>query len=100
METDPGYQAALDYMYSFINYEAKMPPSPEHARFNLARMAELLDRLGRPQERWPSVVIAGTKGKGSTAAMIEAMLRAGGYRTGFYSSPHLHSWRERVQVNR
>ncbi|MBA3946980.1 MAG: bifunctional folylpolyglutamate synthase/dihydrofolate synthase [Herpetosiphonaceae bacterium] len=100
MQTDPGYQAALDYLYSFINYEAKMPPSPEHARFNLARMAGLLAALGQPHEHWPSIVVAGTKGKGSTAAMIEAMLCAGGYRTGFYTSPHLHSWRERVQVNR
>ena len=96
----PGYQAALDYLYSFINYENKMPPSPTHARFNLDRMRWLLEQLGTPQERYPSVVVAGTKGKGSTVAMIEAILRAGGYRTGLFSSPHLHSWRERVQVNR
>lgn len=98
--TDAGYQAALDYLYSFINYENRMPPSREHARFNHDRMRWLLGELGQPHLRWPSIVIAGTKGKGSTSAMIEAILRAGGYRTGFYSSPHLHSWRERIQVNR
>lgn len=100
MITDPGYQAALDYLYSFINYEAKMPPSPQHARFNLQRLHYLLGQLENPHRQWPSVVVAGTKGKGSTAVMIESMLRAGGYRTGLYSSPHLHSWRERVQIDR
>lgn len=96
----PAYQAALDYLYSFINYENKMPPSPEHARFNLDRMRWLLGELGDPQLEFPSVVVAGTKGKGSTCAFLESILRAAGYRTGLFSSPHLHSWRERVQVDR
>ena len=100
MPTDPQYQHALDYLYSFINYEAKPPPTVQHATFNLDRLRFLLAALDTPQTSWPSVVVAGTKGKGSTAAMIEAMLRAAGYRTGLFSSPHLHSWRERIQVNR
>ena len=94
------YQAALDYLYSFINFENRMPPSRDYARLNHDRMRWFLAELGDPQLSWPSVVVAGTKGKGSTAAMIEAILRASGRRTGFYSSPHLHSWRERVQVDR
>jgi dihydrofolate synthase/folylpolyglutamate synthase len=98
--TPPDYQAALDYIYSFINYESKMPPSPYHARFNLDRMRWLLAELGDPQTLFPSVVVAGTKGKGSTCAMLEAILRAAGYRTGLFSSPHLHSWRERIQIDR
>src|SRR5262249_55039048 len=49
---------------------------------------------------FPSVVIAGTKGKGSTAAMLEAIVRASGLRTGLWISPHLHSYRERIQVDR
>jgi dihydrofolate synthase/folylpolyglutamate synthase len=98
--TQAAYQEALDFLYSFINYENRMPPSRDHARFNLQRMRWFLRQLGEPQLRWKSVVVAGTKGKGSTAAMIEAILRAAGCRTGLYSSPHLHSWRERVQVNR
>ncbi|HEX6289545.1 MAG TPA: folylpolyglutamate synthase/dihydrofolate synthase family protein [Herpetosiphonaceae bacterium] len=96
----PDYQAALDYIYSFINYESKMPPTPQHARFNLGRMRWLLKELGDPQARFPSVVVAGTKGKGSTSAMLEAILRSAGYRTGLFTSPHLHSWRERIQVDR
>ena len=96
----PAYQAALDYLYSFINYENKMPPSPDHARFNLDRMRWLLGELGDPHLQYPSIVVAGTKGKGSTSAMLESILRAAGYRTGLFSSPHLHSWRERIQVNR
>lgn len=96
----PAYQAALDYLYSFINYENKMPPSPDHARFNLDRMRWFLHELGDPHLSYPSVVVAGTKGKGSTSAMLESILRAAGCRTGLFSSPHLHSWRERIQVDR
>ncbi len=96
----PAYQAALDYLYSFINYENKMPPSPDHARFNLDRMRWLLHELGDPHLQYPSVVVAGTKGKGSTSAMIESIARTAGYRTGLFSSPHLHSWRERIQIDR
>lgn len=96
----PAYQAAMDYIYSFVNYETKMPSSPQQARFNLGRMRWLLRELGDPQVRFPSVVVAGTKGKGSTSAMLESILRAAGYKTGLYTSPHLHSWRERIQVDR
>ncbi len=59
----------------------------------------MLDLLGRPQDSFQSVHIAGTKGKGSTAAMIESVLRAQGFRTGLYTSPHLHTFRERIQVD-
>ncbi|WP_029215339.1 bifunctional folylpolyglutamate synthase/dihydrofolate synthase [Kallotenue papyrolyticum] len=96
----PAYQAAIDYLYSFVNYESKMPPSPQHARFNLDRMRALLAALDDPQRHYPSVVIAGTKGKGSTCALLEAILRAAGYRTALYTSPHLHSFRERIQIDR
>jgi dihydrofolate synthase/folylpolyglutamate synthase len=94
------YRAAMEYLSSFINYESKMPPSPEHARFNLDRMRWLLAELGDPQQRFESVVVAGTKGKGSTCALLESILRAAGHRTGLYTSPHLHVWRERIQVDR
>ena len=97
---DADYQRALDYLNSFIDYEKGMPHSYSPVAFNLARAARLLAGLGQPQERYPNVLIAGTKGKGSTAAFLESILRAAGRRTGLYTSPHLHTWRERVQVDR
>ena len=69
-----------------------------HAVFKLERMNLLLRRLGSPHGEVPTVHIAGTKGKGSTAAMVASMLTAGGYRTGLYTSPHLHSAVERIRV--
>lgn len=92
------YQEALDYLYSFIDSEAKLPRLP--VEFNLPRTGALLTAFGEPQKSFPSVVVAGTKGKGSTSVMIEAMARAAGYRVGLWTSPHLHSYRERMQVNR
>ena len=65
--------------------------------YDLRGIARLLERLGNPHQRAGIVHIAGTKGKGSTAAMVESILRAGGHRTGFYSSPHLHSFCERIR---
>ena len=92
------YQQTLDYLYSFLDSEAKLPRTP--AEFNLPRTIALLRALGEPQRAFPSVVIAGTKGKGSTAALLEAIVRSSGLRTGLWTSPHLHSYRERIQVNR
>lgn len=92
------YQEALDYLYSFPNSELKLPTTP--AEFNLPLTVALLDTFGNPHYAFRSVVIAGTKGKGSTAVLIEAIARAAGLRTGLWTSPHLHSYRERIQVDR
>jgi dihydrofolate synthase/folylpolyglutamate synthase len=94
------YQDALDYIYSFIDPTRKASRSPDEAAVNTARMRALLAAAGDPQTAMPAVVVAGTKGKGSTAAMIEAIARAAGLRTGLFTSPHLSSYRERIQVNR
>lgn len=92
------YQQALDYLYSFIAGErGSQRPPPE---LNLVRTAALLEALGQPQRAFPCVVVAGTKGKGSTCAMLEAVARAAGLRVGLWTSPHLHSYRERIQVDR
>ncbi len=93
------YQDALDYIFSFVNYEKPVRFGYNAETLNLGRMRELLDRLGRPQDRFRCVHIAGTKGKGSTSAMIESVLRTAGYRTGLYTSPHLHTWRERIRFD-
>ncbi len=93
------YQAALSYILSFTDYE-KLPAFLYRAdNFDLRRMAELLDRLGNPHLTSPAIHVAGTKGKGSTAAMIASALSAAGYRTGLYTSPHLHTFRERITVD-
>lgn len=91
------YQSALDYILSFTNYE-KIPGWCYSADFDLRRVEDLLARLGNPHLAARSVHVAGTKGKGSTATMIAAVLGAAGYRVGLYTSPHLHTLRERICV--
>ena len=93
------YKQALDYIYSFTDYEKKRAYryAPEH--FDLGRVERLTALLGNPQYRFKAIHIAGTKGKGSTAAMIASILRAAGYKTGLYTSPHLHTFRERIQLD-
>jgi dihydrofolate synthase/folylpolyglutamate synthase len=68
-------------------------------KLGLDTMNELMKRLGRPERRLPLVHVAGTNGKGSTAAMLESVLRCAGYRTGLYTSPHLMDIRERIRMN-
>jgi dihydrofolate synthase / folylpolyglutamate synthase len=93
------YQENLDYLYKFVDYSLtrNLQYSPE--KFNLDRMRTLADDLGNPQTKFPVIHVAGTKGKGSTAAMIASILMAADYRTGFYLSPHLQDFAERIQVN-
>src|SRR5512143_4367268 len=93
------YPEALAYLNQYANYERTQPQRYTPETLSLDRVNQLLDRLGRPDRAYRSIHIAGTKGKGSTAAMIESCLRAAGYRAGFYTSPHLHTFRERLRVN-
>ncbi len=93
------YEEALDYIYSFTDYEKTTSYRYAPKFFDLARMERLLASLDNPHRRFPSVHIAGTKGKGSTAAMTASVLQAAGYRTGLYTSPHLHTFRERIRVD-
>ncbi|MEM9646686.1 MAG: cyanophycin synthetase [Planctomycetota bacterium] len=118
----PSHQKAVDFLYGLINYE-KLSGERDNFRFRLERMRELLRRLGLgdllhapheadPDARLasgidptigkppiPTVHLAGTKGKGSTATMIAAMLTGGGLKTGLYTSPHIHDLRERFRVD-
>ena len=93
------YSQALDYLASFINYERQRPAIYSAEMLNLDRMRALLRRLGDPHRSFSAIHIAGTKGKGSTSAMIESIVRTAGYRAGLYTSPHLHTFRERMRVN-
>ena len=97
--TTTAYDETLAYLFSRIDYE-RANVMPYGARdFKLDRMRELLARLGDPHLALPIVHVAGTKGKGSTAAMIAAVLSAAGLRTGLFSSPHLDRLEERVRVD-
>ncbi len=99
MKDEPAYQAALDYIYSFVDYSLKriFRYSPEN--FNLERMEKLAVSLGSPHQKYLIIHIAGTKGKGSVAALCASVLQAAGYRAGFYTSPHLQDFVERIQVD-
>lgn len=68
-------------------------------RGGLEAIASMCRRMGNPQNRFPSIHIAGTNGKGSVAHMLAAVLQAAGYRTGLYTSPHLHDFRERIRID-
>ncbi|VAI26737.1 unnamed protein product [Triticum turgidum subsp. durum] len=92
----------LEYMDRLRNYERSGVPrgagTDSDDGFDLGRMRRLLRRLGDPHTHYPSVHIAGTKGKGSTAAFLSNIMREQGYRVGCYSSPHLLTIRERISV--
>lgn len=92
------YQQAIDYISSYTDYEIVPRLAHNSANYDLRRVVELLARLGNPHLKARSVHITGTNGKGSTAAMIASALTVSGYNTGLYTSPHLHSWRERIRM--
>ena len=92
------YREAIDRMLTLADFERKSRAG-EPPDWHLKRMEALLARLGNPHLAVPAVHVAGSKGKGSTSAMIASCLRAAGYRTGLYTSPHLHRFTERIQVD-
>jgi dihydrofolate synthase/folylpolyglutamate synthase len=92
------YQQALDYIYSFVDYETQARPR-DAAYYDLRRVDELLEKVGNPHLKAKTVHLAGTKGKGSTAAMITSALMDAGYSTGLFTSPHLLTYNERIRVN-
>ena len=93
------YQRALDYIYSFVDQEKLAPDQYVPRRFDLENMRSLLSMLGDPHRRLRAVHVAGTKGKGSTCAMISSILQAAGYQVGLFTQPHLHTFRERIRIN-
>jgi dihydrofolate synthase / folylpolyglutamate synthase len=99
MEIDRRYLESLDYLYSFVGNSRTHGDAAANNQFTLNKIRELLKKLGDPHTKYAVIHIAGTKGKGSTAAMTASILHAGGYRVGLYTSPHLQDFRERIQVN-
>jgi dihydrofolate synthase/folylpolyglutamate synthase len=92
------YPSAVRYLLS-LGRELAAPTQAAAAKFNLENITVLLERLGRPDRAYPCVHIAGTNGKGSTAAFVEAILRDAGFRTGLNTSPHLERINERIRIN-
>lgn len=92
------YPAAVAWLSGFANLERR-PTAADWSRVRLERVERLVGALGNPHRAGRVIHIAGTKGKGSTAAMVEAVLRRAGYRTGLFTSPHLVSHRERIRVS-
>jgi dihydrofolate synthase/folylpolyglutamate synthase len=93
------YSQAQDYLNSFTNYEQIPGISYAQPGYSLRHVEELLKRMGDPQLAARTIHIAGTKGKGSVAAMIAQVLSCSGYETGLYTSPHFHTLRERITIN-
>ncbi len=93
------YRQAQDYVLGFTDYEKTPGVIYTAANYDLRRMEELLQLLGSPHNKPRTVHIARTKGKGSTAAMIASSLTTSGHRCGLYTSPHLHTIRERIRVD-
>ena len=92
------YQETLTYLDSFIDYE-RVPFYDYKKSVRLNRMQRFLKALGNPHKDLRAIHISGTKGKGSTAAMVSSILREAGLKTGLYTSPHLISFRERIKIN-
>ena len=97
---DEQYQLALDYIYSFIDYSLTRNLRYSAEKFNLSRMVTFMQLLGNPQLDYKVIHVAGTKGKGSTSAMLTSILTSAGYKTGFYSSPHMMEFNERIRIGK
>lgn len=94
------YRQALDYILGLSGDLERSASIPYSARlFKLERPRRLIELLGVDPQAVPAVHIAGTKGKGSTAAMVTSVLRAAGYRVGLFTSPHLRTYRERLSID-
>src|SRR5919108_1972798 len=93
------FAEALSYLDRFINYERQPGVSYTRESFDLKGFERFLARLDDPQRQLKTVVVAGTKGKGSTAALIASMAQGSGLKVGLYTSPHLCSIRERIRVD-
>lgn len=99
MEIEKTYQEALDYLYSFVDYSLSKSFRYSPVKFELTHIESLVKALGNPHHRYPIIHVAGTKGKGSISAMCASVFKAAGYKVGLYTSPHLHDYAERIQIN-
>lgn len=94
------YQQALEFVFGFVDLSRTHQENIAPENFELGRMAALMQRLDRAHLAYPTLHIAGTKGKGSVAVFCSGALQAASYRVGLYTSPHLIDFRERIQIDR
>jgi dihydrofolate synthase/folylpolyglutamate synthase len=99
MEISKKYQETLDYLYSYIDFSLQKTSRYSPERFDLDRMRDFMEPLGEPQKDYRVLHIAGTKGKGSVAALCASALQKSGLKVGLYTSPHLEDYAERIQVD-
>ena len=92
------YSRGKRFLDTLPDWERGRPPQGPLEHY-LPRVRAMLRRCGDPQQRFGSVIVAGTNGKGTVASLLAALLQASGRRTGLYTSPHLHSQRERIQID-
>jgi dihydrofolate synthase/folylpolyglutamate synthase len=92
------YCKAIDQIYSLVNFELS-DIAKSRKGIHLGRITTACELLGNPQKQTRTIHVAGTKGKGSTATLIAAILQGCGYKVGLYTSPHFHTLRERIQIN-
>jgi dihydrofolate synthase / folylpolyglutamate synthase len=97
--SEADFKKALDYLYSFVDFSLQRADTYSSARFKLERMEELNLSLGNPSGEYPSIHVAGTKGKGSVCILSASAIQQGGYKVGLYTSPHLDDYTERIQIN-
>ena len=97
--TQQNYQKALDYIYSFVDFSRTHQENLSPENFDLSRMEKFMAILGSPENQFPSIHIAGSKGKGSVSAFCASILQGAGYKVGLYTSPHLKDFEERIQIN-
>ena len=91
------YQETLNYMYAQLPMFTRVGISA--FKKDLTNTLLLCDQLGNPQQKFKTIHVGGTNGKGSTSHMLAAILQASGYKTGLYTSPHLKDFRERIRIN-
>ena len=91
------YQDTIDYLYSRLPLFSRIGPAAIKA--DLHNTIAICDFLGNPQNKFKTIHIAGTNGKGSTSHMLASILQEAGFKTGLYTSPHLYDFRERIKVN-
>lgn len=94
------HQEALDYIYSFVDFSRTHQDQLQAENFNLDRMVWFMKELDFPQDDFPALHIAGSKGKGSVSAFCAAVYQTAGWKVGLYTSPHLKDFEERIQINR